>query len=136
MGVLLPSPKSVHRESAQLTIASLLPNLEMPIVPLFSLSTLQKTLSDFQYQLVQKRRSAAPSPVQPAISLLPYCTNNPPLPEHARNVISDICHSMADVARAATTADGQLRLKDWLDTTVPGAAQDIIDFWGEEIIVY
>lgn len=108
----------------------------MPIIPLFSLSTLQTTLSNFQYQLVHKRRSAAPTPVQPALSLLPYCTNNPPLPEHARNVVSDICHSLADVARAATTADGQLGLKEWLDPRVAGAAQDIIDFWEEEIIVY
>ncbi|PVH85833.1 hypothetical protein DL98DRAFT_511366 [Cadophora sp. DSE1049] len=110
--------------------------LEMPIIPLFSLSTLQTTLSNFQYQLVHKRRSATPSPIQPAISLLPYCTNNPPLSEHARNVVSDLCHSIADVACAATSADGQLGLKAWLDPSVQGVAQDIIDFWEEEIIVY
>ncbi|KAK0126481.1 hypothetical protein ONS95_008078 [Cadophora gregata] len=115
---------------------SIFSTLEMPIIPLFCLSTLQKTLSDFQFQLVQKRRTAVPSPIKSVISLLPYCTNNPPLPEHARNVVSDICYCLGDVARAATTADGQQGLKEWLDVTLPGAAQDIIDFWEEEIIVY
>ncbi|KAH7364150.1 hypothetical protein BKA65DRAFT_389196, partial [Rhexocercosporidium sp. MPI-PUGE-AT-0058] len=115
---------------------SLFSILEMPIIPLYSLPSLSAILSTFHRQLINKYHSAAPPPINPAVSLLSYCTNNPPLPEHARNVVSDICHSLSEVSSAATSESGQLGLKNWLDERVPGAAQDIIHFWAEEVLVY
>lgn len=122
--------------TANKQLLSLFPTLEMPIIPLFSLTSLEATLTSFQRQFAYQRRSSTTAvPANPGVSLLPYCTNNPPLPEHARNVVSDICRSLSAVSRAATSEDGQLGLREYLDGTVPGAAQDVIDFWAEEIIV-
>ncbi|KAG4438176.1 hypothetical protein IFR05_006344 [Cadophora sp. M221] len=123
-------------QDLRLTALSLFSALEMPIIPLFSLSSFSTTLFAFQHQLVNKHQSATPPPIDQAISLLPYCTSNPTLPEHARNVVSDICHSLSEVSHAATTESGQQGLRDWLDGSVPGAAQDIIDFWAQELVVY
>ncbi|KAL2072598.1 hypothetical protein VTL71DRAFT_11941 [Oculimacula yallundae] len=116
--------------------ASLFSILDLPILPLFSLSSLETTLSSFQRQLVASRLSKAPPPINPAISLLPYCTNNPPLPEHARNVVSDICQNLSGVSHIATSVDGKRVLESYLDEAVPGAAQDIVGFWAEEIVLY
>ncbi|CZT49890.1 uncharacterized protein RSE6_10792 [Rhynchosporium secalis] len=115
---------------------SLFSILEMPIIPLFSLSSLETALSAFQRQLAETRLSTMPAPVNPAVSLLPYCTNSPPLAEHARNVVSDICQDLSGVSHLATSVDGQSCLRNYLDEAVPGSAQAIIDFWADEIIIY
>ncbi|KAK2628051.1 hypothetical protein QTJ16_002697 [Diplocarpon rosae] len=109
----------------------------MPIIPLASLASLQTSLAAFQKQLVKKRRSqtSAEMALSPVTSLLPYATNNPPLPEHARNVLSDICRNISDIARVATTREGQQLLREYLEDKHPGAVRDIIDFWVQEIFV-
>lgn len=70
----------------------------------------------------------------PAATLLPYCSTNPPIPEHARNVVSDLCRSIPDVSRLATTQEGQTALRQWL-SDAPAVAEDIIGFWAQEFIV-
>lgn len=93
------------------------------------------TLSAFQRQLFLSRSTAALSQqVNPAVSLLPYCSNSR-LPEHAHNVLSDLCHSIPDLAQAATTRDGQMGLRQWFSDSMPQVAEDLIAFWEQEFIV-
>lgn len=69
--------------------ASFFYNVDIPILPLFDVKSLQSTLSSFLQHIEH--------PLKPikgdtsAITLLPYCSTNPPMQEHARNIISDIC---------------------------------------------
>ena len=65
----------------------------------------------------------------PSLRLLPYCSVNAPIPEHDRNVLSEIYHSIAELAQAATTQEGQEALKKWLDGPL---AENVIQFWEEE----
>ena len=76
--------------------------------------------------------------VDPVTTLLPYCSVNAPLPEHTRNVLSDICHCLPHIAQAATTEDGQAYLKSYLEDGSPGTqgvTADIMEFWTQEYIV-
>ncbi|KAE8448388.1 hypothetical protein EG329_009632 [Mollisiaceae sp. DMI_Dod_QoI] len=111
-------------------------NLDIPIIPLATISTLQTTLSTFQKQLFASLSAAAsmhrPNPV---MTLLPYCSNNPPIPEHARNVISDLVHSIPELSQAATTQDGQIGLRQWFSDSAPQVAEDVIAFWELEFLV-
>jgi len=118
----------------QLTLSSLLSNFDMPILPLFELDMLQKTLCAFQQQLVNTRQATPSAPqINPLAGLLPYCSTNLPMPEHARNILSDVCQSIPLLAQAATTNDGQQLLRQWLPST--GEAEDIIGFWEQEFVV-
>jgi hypothetical protein len=120
--------------SHQLTLSSLLSNFEMPILPLSEVDMLPKTLVGFQQELVNTRKATASAPqINPLPSLLPYCSTNPPIAEHVRNVVSDICPSVPLLAQAATTKDGQQLLRQWLPAT--GEAEDIIGFWEQEFVV-
>lgn len=107
-------------------------NIEMPILPLSTVSSLIQTISAFHRQLFQSHTYL--STINPATALLPYCTNNPPIPEHARNVLSDICHGIPDLAQAATTTEGRRGLKSWLTEPSPAVAEDIIGFWEQEYV--
>ncbi|EKD15551.1 hypothetical protein MBM_06179 [Drepanopeziza brunnea f. sp. 'multigermtubi' MB_m1] len=131
-GKTLKSNGTVAFMNLQLT---LLKTLEIPLIPLSSLSTIQHTLSAFQCQLVSKRRADTIPQHNPAVSLLPYCTNNPPLPEHARNVLSDLYHSIPEIASVATSVEGKRRLRQWLEDSCPGVADDVVEFWAQEIFV-
>jgi hypothetical protein len=104
----------------------------MPIIPLSSVSTLRATLSSFQRQLSQTRSAGRPPQINPTTALLPFCSVNGPIPEHARNVLSDICHSIPELAQAATTRDGQDALRQWLTEPSPDVAGNIIEFWEQE----
>lgn len=107
-------------------------NLEMPVLPLANLQSLLNTLFAFQRQLLRPAGSVARPNAQTA--LLPYCSTNPPMPEHARNVLGDICPSIPDLARAATTQDGQRGIQNYLSTSA-GVADNVVGFWQEEFFV-
>lgn len=113
---------------------SLLSALEMPIIPISSASVLQQSVSSFQQQLVQTRHTPRPQ-VYPSTALLPYCSVNGLIPEHTRNVLSDICHSIPELAQAATTQEGQVVLRQWLGEPSPAVVEHIIAFWKQEYIV-
>lgn len=105
----------------------------MPIIPLVSISSLQATLGSFHRQL--RTTSLTPTPIpQPVETLLPYCTASAPMTDHTRNVLSDICHSIHELARTATMADGQEVIRSYLSEPDPSLAEDVIDFWTEEYI--
>ncbi|KAH6671267.1 hypothetical protein B0J14DRAFT_485144 [Halenospora varia] len=117
--------------------ASLLPTFEMPIIPLHSLpsgsiSFLQATLFAFQRQLVntQKATSSLMRPANPITTLLPYCTLNPLLAEHSRNVLRDVCHSIQGLGHAATTTDGRVALQNVLPNQA--TYEDVTGFWEQE----
>lgn len=74
----------------------------------------------------------SPAPANADTTLLPFLTTNPPLLEHARNVLSDICHSIPEVALKATRPDGQASLHEWLAGPASGVTEDIIGFWEQE----
>ncbi len=105
----------------------------MPVIPLFSMDSLQTTLFSFQRRLIQTRSTRA-AQANVITALLPYCSKGPPIPEHARNVLSDICHSIPEIAQAATMPDGREGLRRYLSDPNPAVAEDIIHFWQEEII--
>ena len=105
----------------------------MPIIPLSGIDALQVTLSAYQRQLLQSRN--VPAVINPTVTLLPYCTERPPLPEHARNVLSDIFRNFRDLAMAATTRDGQQEIRKWLSDPTPEQAEGVIAFWLHEYLV-
>jgi len=106
----------------------------MQILPLFGIDVLLKTLFGFQQQLVYSREALDQAQKPKSVTaLLPYCSTNPPIPEHLRNVLSDVCHSIPSLAQAATTQEGQAGLRQWLPET--GEAEDIIGFWEQEFVV-
>jgi hypothetical protein len=104
------------------------------MLPLHSVAYLQTALLSFQRQIVQSLGAPQQPRIDPRESLLPFCSVIGPIPEHARNVLSDICHSIPEVARAASTPEGQDGLRQWV-TDPPQAVGDIIGFWQEEYIV-
>ncbi len=113
---------------------SLLSKIEMPILPFSSLSSLPTTLFNFQRQLVATRSTGTALRVNAVTDLLPFCTTNPPMSEHSRNILSDVCNNIPSLAQAATTREGQEGLKQWLEDA-HGAADDVIAFWEQEFIV-
>ena len=64
------------------------------------------------------------------MQLLPYCSVDAPIPEHDRNVLNEIYHSIPEIAEAATTQDGQAAIRNWLED--PMVAAGLIGFWEEE----
>jgi hypothetical protein len=102
----------------------------MPIIPLHSLLSLQATLFTFQRQLLKAK--PPPPVINPTTTILQYCSANPPIAEHTRNILSDICHSFRELSKAATTADGQEEIRKWVEA--PAQAEDAIQFWLQEYI--
>lgn len=118
---------------------SLLTKVEMPLLPLSAIASLPAVLTAFQRQLVSTR-SAASVPLPTAVSaLLPYSTTDPPMPEHARNIVTDICPNIPSLARAATTEDGKQGIREYLSDIMSAnggpVAEDIIAFWDQEYVV-
>ena len=113
---------------------SLLSAFEMPIIPISSVSGLQQSVASFQRQLVQARYTLRPQ-ANPGTTLLPYCSVSGLIPEHTRNVLSDICHSIPELAQAATTQQGQAVLRQWLAEPSSAVVEHIIAFWKQEYIV-
>ena len=64
--------------------------------------------------------------------LLPHCTSTAPtrpLSEHDTNVLSDITHSISDVATLARDPRGKTKLQEWLGEDI---VREIEDFWLNE----
>lgn len=49
--------------------------------------------------------------------------------------MSDIYHSIPEIAQAATTRDGQDILRQWLSEPSTGVVENILEFWKQEYIV-
>ena len=64
--------------------------------------------------------------------LLPHCTSTAParpLSEHDTNVLSDITHSISEVATLARDPRGKTKLQEWLGEDVGRAIEE---FWLDE----
>jgi hypothetical protein len=104
----------------------------MPIIPLSSALSLQATLFAYHRQLLQLRD--VPAVTNPSTAMLPYCTESPPLPEHTLNVLSDIFRNFKELVMAATTANGQEQIREWLGAPSPQHAEGVIAFWLQEYV--
>ncbi|OBT59467.1 hypothetical protein VE04_00294 [Pseudogymnoascus sp. 24MN13] len=104
--------------------------LEVSIIPLNSLRALSTAIFVCQRQLLQaKPIIALVSPV----TILPHCAARAQLLEHTRNVLSDMFHGFSELAAAATTADGQNAIKEYVPDK--GQAEQAIEFWLSEYVV-
>jgi hypothetical protein len=118
-----------------LILASLLSTFEIPIIPLFSLRSLQDTLFKFQRQLIATRKEIQIPKANPATTLLPSCSLNPPIPEHPKDLLSDVFHNIGELAGAATGRDGQAYIRNLVSEPNSAVAEDIIGFWEQEFLV-
>jgi len=109
----------------------------MPVITLFTVSALQDTLIAFQRNLFKTRAARSTLLTNSVESLLPYCSTNPPIPEHSRHVLSDIYHSLPGLAQAATTQDGRQGLRQWLSdaSSPPEVIDEMLGFWEEEFLM-
>lgn len=107
---------------------------EIPVIPLHSVSSLQSTLLNFQKQIIQTQRTTSPPKIDPLRTLLPFCSVNGLIPEHARNILGDICHSMPELAQAASTKDGQEGLGKWFADN-PDLMGVMVGFWEQEFVL-
>ena len=73
------------------------------------------------------QRDIDPPPLR--IHLLPHATTTV-LSEHATHVVSDLCHSLGELAAMARQDDDEDVLGKWIE----GEAEGIRDFWGSEWI--
>ena len=72
-----------------------------------------------------------PAPSNP-VSLLPYVTSTAPsrpLPEHTTYVLSDVCHSLSEVAAMTQTEEGRKIIRDYVGDS---HSKSIEEFWGDE----
>ncbi|KAM0164467.1 hypothetical protein ACHAPG_000665 [Botrytis cinerea] len=67
--------------------------------------------------------------------LLPFSHVGNTMTEHTRNILSDICHSIPELVRTASTTGGQEQLREWLSEPNPESALDVIDFWKREYLL-
>ncbi|KAI1459064.1 hypothetical protein F4805DRAFT_473727 [Annulohypoxylon moriforme] len=115
--------------SAFMTLQLSLGEFEMPIIPVNSIEAVPSSLMAFHRQI-----STSKGPrriVNPAQTLLPYCSYGPRLSEHAVNVLTDITSDMRSLLDMTTTPVGRMKIIDLLEDDSEGA----ISFWEKEYMV-
>ncbi|KAF7906403.1 hypothetical protein EAF00_000682 [Botryotinia globosa] len=111
---------------------SLMPAFKMPILPLISVPQFLSIVQPFQRQLCIVPSSKI---VDAQYELLPFSHVGNTMTEHTRNILSDVCHSVPELARTASATDGQKQLRKWLSEPNPESAQDVMDFWKREYLL-
>ncbi|KAI6250424.1 hypothetical protein HI914_01658 [Erysiphe necator] len=111
---------------------SILSDLEMPVLLLFGVDSLEATIQVFQEQFRQSSRSSSQKDIS-AITLLPFCSIHPPIPKYAINLLIDICLNISSLLELVTTREGIEKLTIVL-SGFPGLAQDIISFWHNDYV--
>lgn len=104
--------------------------VEISIMPLNSLRALPTAIFVCQRQMLQAKTIVAPVP---PLSILPHCSARAQLQEHTKNVLSDMFHDFSELAVAATTAEGQNAIKEYVPDKEQ--AEEAIRFWLCEFIV-
>jgi hypothetical protein len=99
---------------------------------MYSIESFQNIVDSFRRQVSASTKPDQVSTGNPAALLLPYCTLCPPIQEHARNILGEAYHTVAEVALAATSTDGQVALRDLLSDQSHSMAEEVIDFWAQE----
>ncbi|KAH8815217.1 hypothetical protein F5884DRAFT_169324 [Xylogone sp. PMI_703] len=114
--------------------ARLLSGLEIPIIPLSAVSSLETTVLALERSINSEQPEKSQVLLRSSVTLLPFCCLQPPMPEHARNILSDLLDDIPALARATTTADGREELARWLNGAWEGLVDDIAHFWEREYI--
>ncbi|KAI1134565.1 hypothetical protein F5Y05DRAFT_209307 [Hypoxylon sp. FL0543] len=102
---------------------------EMPVIPVNAISEVPTNLMAFHRQVSTSDRSRRMD--NPAQTLLPYCSDRPPLSEHAVNILTDITSGMRDLSEAISTAVGQKRILEYMGSE----SESVISFWAKEYLV-
>ncbi|KAH8675982.1 hypothetical protein BX600DRAFT_191628 [Xylariales sp. PMI_506] len=104
-------------------------DLELPIIPIASLTAAPGALQGFHQQLcttaVSHNRPA------PARSLLLYCSDDQVLKEHTINILSDITSDFKDLIAKATSSDGQKVLEEYLGPD----AERVVNYWKTDYVI-
>lgn len=69
----------------------------------------------------------------PSVTILPHCSARGQLQEHTKNVLSDMFHGFSQLAMAATAANGQNAIKEYVPNKEQG--ENVIQFWLCEYVV-
>ncbi|KAI2629826.1 hypothetical protein GGR54DRAFT_636010 [Hypoxylon sp. NC1633] len=102
---------------------------EMPVIPVDSVQAVPTSLMTFHRQMCIN--SGPQRTANPAQALLPYCSDRPPLPEHAVNVLTDITSGIRDLLDTISDSEGQAKLAGFLGND----SENAISFWDKEYLV-
>lgn len=84
----------------------------MPIIPVDSVQAMPTNLMAFHRQI--STSSGHRKMGNPARILLPYCSDRPPLSEHAVNILTDITPNIRGLLDTASTPAGQMKMAEFL----------------------
>ncbi|KAI0841997.1 hypothetical protein F5Y06DRAFT_165879 [Hypoxylon sp. FL0890] len=115
--------------TAFMTLQLDLGEFEMPIIPVNSVSDVPTNLMAFHCQISTSDRPRRME--NPARTLLPYCSDMPPLSEHAVNVLTDITTGMRDLSDTMLTPAGQTKILEYLGND----SESAVSFWAKEYLV-
>ncbi|XXG94569.1 hypothetical protein Hte_000826 [Hypoxylon texense] len=107
----------------------LIGEFEMPIIPVDTVQAMPTNLMAFHRQI--STSSGHRKTANPARSLLPYCSDRPPLPEHVVNILTDITSNIRGLLETASTPTGQMKMAEFLGDS----SETAISFWAEEYVV-
>ena len=111
------------------------PNLPPPTIPIPTTHSLLPLLKSYIESSTVAHHFPPLPPPQPTpqpLYLLPYITPNAPhrpLSQHTVNVLSDLCHSLKEVAWICEREEGRRMLREWIGE---GEAGEVIAFWEGE----
>ncbi|OTB06663.1 hypothetical protein M426DRAFT_105677 [Hypoxylon sp. CI-4A] len=106
-----------------------LSEFEIPLIPVNAVEDVAPVLKAFHGQVGANngpRRVA-----NPAQTLLPYCSDNPPLPQHAVNILTDVTSDVRGLLETMSSAYGQKKIVDFLGNE----SENAISFWAKEYVV-
>ena len=123
-------PERVSERDKTLTNTSSIQHI--PLVPLHALSSFTTTVQTLHRSLhIRPQARSLPNPLT---TLLPYCSTRPPIPRSPLNVLSEVCSGVAGLADMATTDSGRAALRDVCPAGEEGVVEELVEFWGVEII--
>ncbi|KAI2614636.1 uncharacterized protein GGS25DRAFT_472525 [Hypoxylon fragiforme] len=114
---------------AMMTLQLDLGNFVMPIVPINSPEAVPSTLMALHRQLSTSGGSRRVA--NPAQTLIPYCSDRPPLSEHAVNVLTDITSNIRDLLDMMSTPTGREKAIEFLGND----SENAMSFWTKEYLI-
>lgn len=102
-----------------------------PILPIASPAQLLPLLRNFVASSVPTNREPIAPSSRSLLRQISATAPNRPLSEHSINVLSDICHSIGEVATTAASGQGMQVLENFLGEE---DAKNVESFWAEEWI--
>jgi hypothetical protein len=122
-------PMVLHGMSTEDVPSLITVSIDLPILPIPALDSLQPTLFTFHRQLLSLQ--PIPTALHTLTDILPHCSAGGPLKKHTVNVLSDVCSGLRGLAVAATTTEGIEGLRGYLDEM---QARDVVEFWETEYV--